>query len=354
MKKIILTGGGTAGHVNPNIALIPSLKKENYDISYIGSINGIEKDLISSISSMYDIEYHGISSGKLRRYIDLKNITDAFRVVKGVGEAVMLIKKLKPDVIFSKGGFVSVPVVIAGYLNKVPIIIHESDISTGLANKICIPLANKVCTTFPEALEGIPKSKGILTGTPIRQELFNNNVKTNIKFFSDNKPIILIMGGSLGSVKINNAIRDSLPELLTKFNIIHLCGKGNLDDSLKNKNGYIQKEYVTRELPDFFKACTLVVSRAGSNAICELLALKKPNLLIPLSKNASRGDQILNANSFKKQNYSSVLQEEDLTKDSLLKEINDLYNNRDSFIKSMQNSKLNNAIDKIIYEIKNI
>ncbi len=352
MKKIILTGGGTAGHVNPNIALIPFLKKENYDISYIGSINGIEKDLITSLSSSYNIDYHGISSGKLRRYIDLKNITDAFRVVKGVGDALILIKKLKPDVIFSKGGFVSVPVVIAGYINKVPIIIHESDISAGLANKICIPLANKVCTTFPEALEGISSSKGVLTGTPIRQELFKS--KNNLNLFNNNKPIILVMGGSLGSVKINNSIRESLEELLIKFNIIHLCGKGNLDASLNNKEGYIQKEYVTRELPDFFKESTLVVSRAGSNAICELLALKKPNLLIPLSKNASRGDQILNANSFKKQNYSLVLEEEDLNKDSLLLEINNLYNNKDNFIKSMQNSNLNNAIDKIVNQIKNI
>lgn len=346
MKRIILTGGGTAGHVNPNIALIPALKKANYDISYIGSKAGIEKELITPLN----IDYYSISSGKLRRYIDVKNITDAFRVVKGVGDALILIKKLKPDIIFSKGGFVSVPVVIAGYINKIPIIIHESDISAGLANKICIPVANKVCATFPEALDGIPKEKAVLTGTPIREELFSINKSNNI--FNNNKPIILVMGGSLGSVKINESIRDALDNILDRFNIIHLCGKGNLDESLANKRGYLQKEYVTDELPLYFQISNLVVSRAGSNAICELVALKKPNLLIPLSKNASRGDQILNANSFKNQGYSRVLFEENLTPETLILEINKLYNNKNKYITAMSNSNLNNAINKILEEIK--
>lgn len=349
MKKIILTGGGTAGHVNPNIALIPFLKKANYEISYIGSIKGIEKELITPIG----IDYYGISSGKLRRYIDFKNITDAFKVVKGIGDAIKLVRKIKPDVIFSKGGFVSVPVVIAGYMNKIPIIIHESDISAGLANKICIPLSNKVCATFPEALNGIPKEKAVLTGTPIRAELFKPKISYT-KTFYDDKPVILVMGGSLGSVKINNILRESLDTILSKFNIIHLCGKGNLDKNLLNKNGYIQKEYATNELPNYFKISDLVLSRAGSNAICEILALKKPNLLVPLSKNASRGDQILNANSFEKQGYSRVLLEEDLTIESLISEINILYENKYNYISTMNNSKLNNAIEKIINEIKNI
>ncbi|WP_250278408.1 undecaprenyldiphospho-muramoylpentapeptide beta-N-acetylglucosaminyltransferase [[Clostridium] colinum] len=348
MKKIVLTGGGTAGHVNPNIALIPFLKEKGYHISYIGSKDGIEKTLIKPL----DIDYYEISTGKLRRYLDFKNITDSFRVTKGVTDATSIIKKIKPNIIFSKGGFVSVPVVIGGYFNKVPIIIHESDISPGLANKISIPFAKKVCTTFPEALENIPKNKAILTGTPIRVELFEGSKDQGLKIcnFKNNKPIILVMGGSLGSVKINTILRECLDVLLKDFNIIHLCGKNNVDRSI-NKEGYYQIEYATDELKHFLAVSNLVVSRAGSNAICEFLALKKPNLLIPLSKNASRGDQILNANSFKKQGFSNVLYEEDLSKDSLIENINILSKQQTVHINTMNSSSLNNSIDKILNEI---
>lgn len=348
MKKIVLTGGGTAGHVNPNIALIPFLKKEGYNISYIGSKNGIEKQLVNNL----DIKYYEISTGKLRRYLDFKNLTDAFKVIKGVSDATSIIKKIKPDVIFSKGGFVSVPVVIGGYLNKVPVIIHESDITPGLANKISIPFCKKVCATFPEALVNIPKDKAVLTGTPIRQELFKGNKQKglNICGFKDNKPIILVMGGSLGSVKINTVLRNCLDKLLVDFNVIHLCGKNNLDKTI-NKTGYYQIEYATDDLPHLLKASDFVISRAGSNSICELLALKKPNLLIPLSKNASRGDQILNANSFKKQGFSHVLYEEDLTEKTLIENINTLSKQQNIYITTMETSYLNNAIDKILQTI---
>lgn len=350
MKKIVLTGGGTAGHVTPNIALIPFLRKEGYDISYIGSFNGIEKNLIEPLN----IPYYSISSGKLRRYFDLENVKDAFRVVKGVGDALKTIRKIKPDVIFSKGGFVSVPVVLAGYLTKTPIIIHESDISIGLANKISIPFATKVCTTFPEALNTIPKDKGMLTGTPIRSELFNGDSENgrNICNFQNKNDVLLVMGGSLGSVKINTALRDNLDILLEKFNIIHLCGKGNLDTNLSNKLGYYQKEYSESELTHLLALSDVIISRAGSNSICEFLALKKPNLLIPLSKEASRGDQILNANSFEKQGFSKVLYEENLTSEMLLKNIDELVSNKKLYIKNMENTLLNNAIDKIMLEIK--
>ncbi len=351
MKKIILTGGGTAGHVTPNIALIPQLKENNYNISYIGSKDGIEKTLITPLG----IDYYEISTGKLRRYIDLKNITDAFRVLKGVQEATSLIKKLKPDIVFSKGGFVSVPVVIGAYLNKIPVIIHESDISPGLANKLSIPFAKKVCATFPEALKNIPKDKGILTGSPIREELFKGSKEKGLAIckFEDKKPILLVMGGSLGSVKINTVLRNCLNELLKDMNIIHICGKNNLDNNI-NKKGYFQIEYANEELKDLLSACDIVLSRAGSNAICELLALKKPNLLIPLSKEASRGDQILNANSFKAQGFSSVLYEEDLTDKSLVENLKLLLNNKTTFISTMSNSTLNSAIDKIINEINSL
>ena len=351
MKRIILTGGGTAGHVTPNIALIPKLRELGFDIHYIGSYNGIEKDLIEP----FGIPYHGISSGKLRRYFSLQNFTDPFRVIKGFGEARKLIKNLKPDVIFSKGGFVSVPVVLAGKHNKVPTIIHESDMTPGLANKIAIPSATKVCCNFPETLEHLPKDKAVLTGSPIRQELLSGNriAAMDLCHFSADKPVILVIGGSLGSVAVNNAVRLALPELLEHFQIVHLCGKGKVDDSLTSMKGYTQFEYIKDELRDIFALADIVISRAGANAICELLALRKPNLLIPLSANASRGDQILNARSFERQGFSMVLEEEELTKESLLEAVRKLYNDRSRFMDAMRDSNQQNSIDTIIDLIEN-
>ena len=346
MKRIILTGGGTAGHVTPNIALIPGLRELGYDIQYIGSYNGIEKDLIEP----FGIPYHGISSGKLRRYFSVQNFTDPFRVVKGFGEARKLIKELKPDVIFSKGGFVSVPVVLAGKRCKVPVIIHESDMTPGLANKIAIPSASKVCCNFPETLDSLPEGKAVLTGSPIRQELLSGNkiAALDLCGFTADKPVILVIGGSLGSVVVNNAVRQSLPELLEDFQIIHLCGKGKTDDSLKDTKGYCQFEYIKNELRDIFALADIVISRAGANAICELLALRKPNLLIPLSAKASRGDQILNARSFERQGFSMVLEEEELSGETLVAAVHSLYENRGTFIDAMRSSGQQDSIRTII------
>lgn len=352
MKRIILTGGGTAGHVTPNMALVPALRDAGYDIHYIGSYNGIEKKLIEDMK----IPYHGISSGKLRRYFDPKNFTDPFKVVKGYGEASRLIKSLKPDVVFSKGGFVTVPVVMAAKAHHVPAIIHESDMTPGLANKICIPSAAKICCNFPEAINHLPKDKAVLTGTPIRRELFQGDSLAGLTYcgFNASKPVLLVIGGSTGSVIINNAVRESLGELLEKFQIIHLCGKDKVDESYNNTPGYVQYEYVKKELSDMLAVSDLVISRAGANAICELLALNKPNILIPLSAKASRGDQILNAESFEKQKYSYVLEEENLTHDTLLKAVNEVYENREEYIKCMKASNASNAIDVIINLIKNV
>ena len=352
MKRIILTGGGTAGHVTPNIALIPRLQDIGYDIQYIGSYTGIEKELIEAL----DIPYHGISSGKLRRYFSLQNFTDPFRVLKGLGEAKKLVRKLKPDVIFSKGGFVSVPVVLAGKQAKVPVIIHESDMTPGLANKLAIPSATKVCCNFPETLEHLPKEKAVLTGSPIRQELLSGNKISAMSLcgFSADKPVILVIGGSLGSVAVNNAVRAALPELLEHFQIVHLCGKGKLAESLTNTAGYKQFEYIKDELRDIFAMSDVVISRAGANAICELLALRKPNILIPLSANASRGDQILNARSFERQGFSIVLEEEAVTKDSLLEAVNKLYQDRTSYINAMISSGQHDSIRTIIQLIEEV
>lgn len=352
MKRIILTGGGTAGHVTPNIALLPRLKELQYDIHYIGSYNGIEKELIEQ----FGIPYHGISSGKLRRYFSIQNFTDPFRVIKGLGEAKKLVKILKPDVIFSKGGFVSVPVVMAGKKRRVPTIIHESDLTPGLANKLSIPSATKVCCNFPETLEHLPAQKAVLTGSPIRQELLSGDkykARELLGFRSD-KPVILIIGGSLGSVAVNEAVRSILPELLKSYQIIHLCGRGKIDDSLMKLEGYAQFEYIKDELKDLFALTDIVISRAGANAICELLALHKPNLLIPLSAVASRGDQILNARSFERQGFSIVLEEEELNKDTLLSSVNSLYEKREVYIDTMKKSSQQNSIDTIIDLIESV
>lgn len=346
VKKIVLTGGGTAGHVTPNIALLPELKKQGYDVHYIGSYEGIERTLIKE----QGIPYYGISSGKLRRYIDVKNLSDPFKVVKGLGQAIRLLGRIKPDVVFSKGGFVSVPVVLAAKFRHIPCVIHESDMTPGLANKICIPYAHRVCTNFPETMKHIPAEKAVLTGSPIRQELFKGSREKGLAFcgFDDTKPVLLIMGGSLGAVAVNDAVRGILPELLQKFHVIHLCGKGKLDDSLNDTKGYAQYEYIGPELRDLMAAADILISRAGANAICEILALRKPNILIPLSAEASRGDQILNAASFEKSGYSVVIQEKDVTNELLLKTVNDVYTNREQYIHAMDKSQLNNSIEKIV------
>lgn len=350
MKRIVLTGGGTAGHVTPNIALLPRLKELGYDIHYIGSYEGMEKKLIEDCG----IPYYGISSGKLRRYFDVKNFSDPFKVLKGYGQARKLLKKLKPDVVFSKGGFVSVPVIFAAKRCHIPAIIHESDITPGLANKLAIPNAYKVCCNFPETLKYLPADKAILTGSPIRSELLSGNRQNALNYchLTEEKPVILVVGGSSGSQFINEVVRGILPELLKNYQVIHLCGKGNLDKSLHGTAGYAQFEYANQELSDMFALADIVISRAGANSICELLALHKPNILIPLSANASRGDQILNAHSFEQQGFSMVIEEENLSNVVLLDAVQKLYENRDQYITAMKESKQMNSVETVVQIIE--
>ena len=352
MKRIVLTGGGTAGHVTPNIALLPKLRELGYDIHYIGSYEGIERKLIEDVN----VPYYGIASGKLRRYFDPKNFSDPFRVLKGYGEARKILKKLKPDVVFSKGGFVAVPVVLAAKHLHIPVIIHESDMTPGLANKISLSAATKVCCNFPEAMGYIPEGKAVLTGSPIREELLHGNklAALNLCGFTANKPVILVIGGSQGSVAVNDAVRGILPELLKKYQVIHLCGKGKLDSTKTDMEGYIQFEYVKKELADLFALADVCISRAGANAICELLALRKPNLLIPLSANASRGDQILNAESFENQGFSEVLTEENLAPTIILPIIDKLYEKRADYVAAMEKSGQSDAISKITSLIEEV
>jgi UDP-N-acetylglucosamine--N-acetylmuramyl-(pentapeptide) pyrophosphoryl-undecaprenol N-acetylglucosamine transferase len=346
MKKLVLTGGGSAGHVTGNIALLPKLRKAGWEIEYIGSKDGIERQIIQETG----LPYHGIAVGKLRRYFDLKNFKDPFLVLQGTLQSYRLLKKIRPQVVFSKGGFVAVPVVVAAWLNRIPVIIHESDLTPGLANKLSVPFASKVCVTFPETLKHIDPQKAVHTGSPIREEILQGNADQGRKLcgFTKSKPVLLVMGGSLGSVKINDALRATLDQLLTRFQIVHLCGKGNLDPKLANKAGYKQFEYVSQELPDLFAMADLFVSRAGSNAIFEFLALKKPHLLIPLSRAASRGDQIQNARSFEKQSFSHVLFEEDLTPETLRSAIEETYDNQDQYTAAMAQSTIGSAVDQIV------
>ena len=352
MKRIVLTGGGTAGHVTPNMALVPALKAAGYDIHYIGSYDGIERKLIEEMQ----IPYYGISSGKLRRYFDIKNFSDPFRVIKGCQEANRLMKTLKPDVVFSKGGFVSVPVVLAAKRRHVPCIIHESDMTPGLANKLAIPCASKVCCNFPETIKHLPDGKAVLTGSPIRKELFEGDKSEALKMlhFSASKPTLLVIGGSLGSVAINDAVRRNLDTLLNDFQIIHCCGKDKIAPELNGREGYRQFDYVKKELSSYLALADVVISRAGANAICELLALRKPNILIPLSAEASRGDQILNAASFEKSGYSKVIQEKDLTDTALVNAIHEVYDNRTTYIDAMNTSELADPVGTIMDLIKTL
>lgn len=346
MKKIVLTGGGTAGHVTPNIALIPKLREHGYEISYIGSYEGMERKLIED----YDIPYYGIATGKFRRYFDLKNFTDPFRVLKGVFEAKKYLKQISPDIIFSKGGFVAVPVVRAAKSLNIPVITHESDMTPGLANRLCLPAATVICCNFPETMKTLPAEKAVLTGTPIREELKSGSREAGLAFtgFSGKKPIIMVTGGSLGAVAVNNAVRDALPELLTRYDIVHLCGRGKLDERLVGTDGYIQYEYIKEELPDLFAMADLIISRAGANAICEIATLNKPNLLIPLPSKASRGDQILNAHSFESQGFSMVIDEENLTTKTLIDGVDELYADRQKYIDAMAASEQSDAVSVII------
>lgn len=351
MKKIVLTGGGTAGHVTPNIALMSKLKNNGYDIHYIGRKEKnnfiIEKELVVK----QNIPYYGISSGKLRRYFSIENAKDALRVIKGTADALIILRKIKPDIVFSKGGFVTAPVIFASKLLSIPVIIHESDLTPGLANKLSMKNAEVILTSFDETIKYLPKDKGFVTGPPIRAELFNGDIDKakSLTNFKENKPVLLVIGGSTGAKKINETILDSLDKITLKYNVIHLVGKGNLSD-IKNSS-YYQTEYLNAELTHCLIYADIVISRAGSNSIFELLSLNKPNILIPLPKGASRGDQIDNAKSFEKKGYSIVLNEENITKDILLSTIDNLYANKESYIKTMKDSNFKNGTNEIINQI---
>lgn len=352
--KIVLTGGGTAGHVTSNIALIPRMKQDGYEVYYIGSYDGIEKTLMEQEG----IPYTGIATGKLRRYFDLKNFSDPVRVLKGYEEARKALKEIQPDIVFSKGGFVAVPVVWAAHSLHIPVVTHESDMTPGLANRLCLNAADRICCNFPETIKNLPEGKAVLTGAPIREKLLQGTREEGLEMtgFRGEKPVLMIIGGSLGSVAINNAVRAILPELLRNFDVVHVCGKGNADPTLEGIDGYKQYEYLSNGLRNLYAMADLVVSRAGANVICELLALRKPNVLIPLPLDASRGDQILNANSFEKQGFSYVLDQHAMEKDQELLNhaINTVFHKKSSYVIAMQNSNQGNGVDAVIQVLREV
>ncbi len=346
MATIVLTGGGSAGHVTPHLAILPYLQKDFDKIYYIGSENGIEKDICTKAN----IEYFSVPCVKLYRNLTTKNLKIPYTLLLGINKAKKLLKTLKPDVIFSKGGYVALPTVIAGSKLKIPVICHESDYSIGLANKISSKYASKVLTSFPYTAKIIKKGEHV--GSPIRN--FKNIEKEECyKFFgfNTNKPVLLITGGSQGAVTINNNVRNSLPSLLENFNVIHLCGKGNVDNSLTQK-GYYQAEYLDK-IEYAFSIASVCVSRAGSNTLFELLSKNIPTLLIPLPKGVSRGDQILNAEYFASLGLCSILNQKNLTPNSLYTQIMSVYNNRKVFTANFATHPIKDASRTISHLLSN-
>jgi UDP-N-acetylglucosamine--N-acetylmuramyl-(pentapeptide) pyrophosphoryl-undecaprenol N-acetylglucosamine transferase len=333
MKNLIfLTGGGTAGHVMPNLAILEELKKSGFDPHYVGS-SGIEKELATKAG----LPFHEIKTGKLRRYFSWQNFVDVFRLGFGFIQALILVMRYKPTVVFSKGGFVAVPITIAAWVFGVPVVTHESDFSPGLANKIITPFSRKILFTFPETAQYLPVEKAVWVGTPVRSELFTGDSekgKAFCGFEKNQKPVLLVMGGSQGAQRINDALKVVLPELLKTFNVVHLTGRGKQIGF--TQEGYKGFEFVGPELKDVFAASDVVVSRAGANSIFELLALKKPMLLIPLEV-GSRGDQILNAKSFVKSEWAVTLSEANMTPELFRSTITQLFSDSQK-IKERQSS----------------
>lgn len=348
---IVFTGGGTAGHVIPNLALIDELQQTDWAIDYIGAPHSIEENMIKAKG----IRFYTVKSGKLRRHFSWKNFVDPFKILVGIIQSIAILRRLKPDVVFSKGGFVAFPVVIGAWINGIPVIAHESDLTPGLANRLCFPFVKTLCITFAEAKKAFKnQNKVIVTGTPIRPQLFQGNQEKAYQCcrFTNIKPTLLVIGGSQGSTIINTTIRKNLDALTKDFQVIHLCGKGKLDSSLMEHSLYYQMEYANDELADLFSIADMVISRAGANTLYEIVALAKPHILIPLSTQASRGDQIQNANYFAKKDMSVVISEETLTGSTLMTAIEQVQANKSIYIQNMLALNIQSATGNIIDLIK--
>ena len=348
MKKIMFTGGGSGGHVTLNLNLIPVFQKNGWDIVYVGSETGIEKDLIGKIDG---VKYYKIKTGKLRRYFSWQNLKDAFKIPLGICQAAYIIHREKPDIIFSKGGFVSFPVVVGGFLNRRKIFMHESDLTPGLANKMSLPFVDKFFTTFIDTVKYVRTPQKVCYIGPVLSDRLKNGDK-NAAFkmcdFSSDKPIVMFVGGSLGAQSLNKAVAQNIDALLQKYQIIHICGKGQ-KTNLQRK-GYAQFEFVDKEFKDLLAATDIVVTRSGSNAIFEFWSLNIPMLLVPLPSNASRGEQSSNAQNFQSKGFAEILPDKDLSKEGLLtKQIDKMYQNLDSYRANIKNSDLKFTSNEQLY-----
>jgi UDP-N-acetylglucosamine--N-acetylmuramyl-(pentapeptide) pyrophosphoryl-undecaprenol N-acetylglucosamine transferase len=351
--SIVLTGGGTAGHVMPNIALLPKLQQD-FDVHYIGTYQGMEHWLVNPYIKQGN--YHEIKAGKLRRYLSFQNIKDPFKVLYGFYQSFKILKKLRPQLIFSKGGFVSVPVVYAASLLKIPIILHECDLSPGLANKLTMPKCTKILVSFEQTLAHTDSKKSIFTGTPVRRELLCGD-KQKGKALCDiknDKPTLLVMCGSSGAVAINTVLDNILEKLCKNFNVVHIRGRLNIREELNLIDGYKQFGFIGEDLKDIYAAADFMLSRSGANAIFEILELDMPTLLIPLPKSSSRGDQILNAEHFEEKGWSKVLVQEELNEDTLYSDLLELFAEKSKLINAMRVNDEDNATEKVLKEIYNV
>lgn len=345
--RIVFTGGGTAGHVNPNLALIEVLEKKGWDIAYFGGENSVEERMLKA----KNLPFYAVRSGKLRRYFSWKNLIDPLNLLWGIGQSYIYLRRLKPRVVFSKGGFAALPVVIGAWLNRIPVLAHESDITPGLANRLSLPFVAVLCVTFEGSKQHLHRAKNIVvTGTPLRSQLFSGSREKGLAQcgFHGQKPCLLVMGGSQGAEVINRCVREALVELTSKFHVIHLCGKGHLSDTLCKTPDYFQLEYAEGELGDLIAASDYILSRAGANALYEILACCKPHVLVPLSRRASRGDQIDNADYFKLQGISQVIPEEALSKERLTEALSVLEMSRDDVISKIKALQIHSATETIV------
>ena len=351
-KLIFMAGDGTAGHINPNLALVEPLQKAGYRVEYLGQKNEMEYPLVTAAGLLF----HEVASGRLHRSLNPDTLLTPFRIIKGVWQAIRAIRKEKPALIFCKGGFACVPVAIAGKLTGTKVILHESDLTPGLANKLCAPFASKICVTFEQTLQHLPKEKTVFTGTPIRASLKNGSREKGFELTGldpAGKPVLMVVGGSQGAGALNDVVSDNLEALLADYQIVHLYG-GEISGYVpKEAAGYFALGYAKDEMADLFAMTDLVLSRAGANAINEFLLLQLPSILVPLPLTVSRGDQILNAQHFEEKGFSYVLPQEKLDLQSLQEALKHVQEHREEYLSAMGASTAKNgtaAVVKVILE----
>lgn len=349
VKHIVVTGGGTAGHVIPSIPIIQRLLADGLKVSFIGSTSGLEELLVEGV----ELDFYGITTGKLRRYFSFENLVDAFRVFVGIWQAFGLIRRIKPVVVFSKGGYVAFPVVFAAWLNRVPVVAHESDLTPGLANRLCLPFVKSLCLNFPET--SVRARNVLVTGTAVRPDLLNGDAEQGRIWLGAPQAarVLVVVGGSLGAAAINQVVRESLARLCETYFVVHVCGAHQIDESY-DRPGYAQYEYIANEWGDVLATADLVISRSGANALYELLALKKVNILIPLSRRVSRGDQIENAEMAERRGWSFVVPEENLNTDTLLSAVEFVERDRAYWLNNLQTFEVRDSVTLIYEELARV